>query len=261
MNENIKNYIIDDEKRLYHIALSRKDIEFATTALLPGDPGRVEKLSKMLSKNSKKIRNNREYTSWLVEPTTKEKILVISTGMGGPSVAIGIEELAMLGVKRFIRIGTTGTIQEKVNMGDLIINQAAVRLEGTSSHYAPLEFPAVADLELTYKLKQAAKKFNIPHHLGIGISSDTFWPGQERYDGYSGYVLPKWQKSLKKWQKLGVYNYEMEAATLFTICSVFGLKSACLCCAIAKRTDSEKTDITKYQAGMENIMKIIQEVL
>ena len=122
--------------------------------------------------------------------------------MGGPSVAIGIEELAMLGVKKFIRIGTTGTIQEKVNIGDLIINQAAVRLEGASLHYAPPQFPAVADLELTYKLKQAAQKLDIPHHLGIGISSDTFWPGQERYDNYSGYVFTRMAKKSREVAKI-----------------------------------------------------------
>lgn len=260
MNENIKKKIVPNEQKLYHIGISRKDISFAQTAILPGDPGRVAFLAKMLDKNATAIAVSREYTSYLVE-VKNQKILIISTGMGCPSVAIGIEELAMLGVKKFIRVGTTGTIQEKVQLGDIIINNGAVRLEGTSSHYAPLEFPAVADLELTHKLKQAAQKFSIRYFVGIGISSDTFWPGQERLDGYSGYVLPKLQGSLRQWQKLGVLNYEMEASSLFTICSVFGLQAACLCCAIAKRTDSEQVDKTKYQQGMENIMKMISDCL
>jgi uridine phosphorylase len=260
MNENIKNKITDSKQKLYHIGISREDIDFAEIAILPGDPERVASLAKMLDSKAQSVAVNREYTSYLAE-IKDQKILVISTGMGCPSVAIGVEELAMLGVKKFIRVGTTGTIQEKVTLGDLIINNAAVRLEGTSSHYAPLEFPATADLELTYQLAQSAKKFAIRHFVGIGISSDTFWAGQERYDGFSGYVIPRLQGSLAQWQKLGVLNYEMEASSLFTICSVFGLRAACICCAIAKRTDSEQVDKTKYQQGMENIMKIIGDIL
>lgn len=258
MNENIENRIVDEKEKLYHIGISRQDINFADRAILPGDPARVESLAKMLDKDAQHIAINREYTSYLAR-VNNQCVLIISTGMGCPSTAIGVEELAMLGVKKFIRVGTTGVIQEKIALGDIIINNGAVRLEGTSSHYAPLEFPAVADLELTHALVKSAQKFSIQYFVGIGISSDTFFPGQERLDGFSGYVIPKFQGSKEQWQKLGVLNYEMEASSLFTICSVFGLQAACLCCAIAKRTDSEKVDKTKYQQGMQNIMKIIKD--
>ena len=150
---------------------------------------------------------------------------------------------------------------KKINLGDLILNTGAVRLEGTSSHYVPIEYPAIADFELTQSLRQAAQKLQIPLHLGIGISSDTFWAGQERYDGYSGSVLRKFQGSLEEWQKLGLLNFEMEASALFTICSVFKLQAASICCVIAKRTKSEKVDKSKYQKGIERIMKIIQEAI
>ena len=260
MNENIKNKIIEEKEKLYHIGISRQDINFSDIAILPGDPARVKPLAKMIDKNAQKIAVSREYTSYLVKINNKY-MLIMSTGIGCPSVAIGIEELAMLGVKKFIRVGTTGVIQEKIALGDIIINNAAVRLEGTSSHYAPLEFPAVADLELTYALVKSAQKFSIRHFVGIGISSDTFFPGQERLNGFSGYVIPKLQGSRQQWQKLGILNYEMEASSLFIICSVFGLQAACLCCAIAKRTASEKVDKTKYQQGMQNIIKIILDCL
>ena len=105
-------------------------------------------------------------------------ILVCSTGMGGPSTAICLEELARMGIKRVIRVGTTGSIQDDLELGDVVIIKAAVRLEGTSSHYAPLEFPAVADFELTQLLDYAARVENVPHQVGICCSSDTFWPGQ-----------------------------------------------------------------------------------
>ena len=260
MNKNIKNKIVPASEKLYHIGISRQDIGFAKIAILPGDPKRVAIIAKMLDANSRAIADNRGHTSYLAE-IKNQKILVIATGMGCPSVAIVLEELAMLGVKKFIRVGTTGVIQEKIALGALIINSGAVRLEGTSSHYAPLEFPAIADLELTLSLAKAAKKFSIDYHLGIGVSSDTFWPGQERQDGYSGFVIKKLQGSLQQWQKLGALNYEMEASCLFVIASIFGLKAAAICVAIAKRTDSEQVDKTKYQIGIENIIKIIVETL
>ena len=251
---------IPETEKLYHIGLCKKQLDSAKIAILPGDPARVELLAKLLDTQSVYLNFNREYCSYLAT-VGKEKILVISTGMGCPSAAIGVEELAMLGIKKFIRVGTTGAIQEKINLGDLILNTGAVRLEGTSSHYVPIEYPAIADFELTQSLRQAAQKLQIPLHLGIGISSDTFWAGQERYDGYSGSVLRKFQGSLEEWQKLGLLNFEMEASALFTICSVFKLQAASICCVIAKRTKSEKVDKSKYQKGIERIMKIIQEAI
>lgn len=181
----MQNYAAQDEI-LYHVGLSREMLKGAEYALLPGDPGRVESLAKALGP-AQYLNTHREYTSWLAV-VEGQNVLVCSTGMGGPSVAIGLEELARIGIKNFIRVGTTGCIQENINLGDVIINNAAVRLEGTSTHYAPLNFPAVASLKLTTALNDAAAALNVPHHVGISVSSDTFWPGQERYDSFTGYV-------------------------------------------------------------------------
>ena len=195
---------------LYHIGISAEMLKGAEYALLPGDPGRVEALARALG-TAEPVGCHREYTSWLadVEGTS---VLVCSTGMGGPSVAIGMEELARLGIKNFIRVGTTGSIQKDVELGDLVINKAAVRLDGTSQHYAPLNFPAVASFELTLALQQAAESLSIPYHTGISVSSDTFWPGQERYDSYTGYVRKSLQGSLQEWQALGCLLYTSDAA-------------------------------------------------
>lgn len=222
---------------LYHIGISAEMLKGAEYALLPGDPGRVEALARALG-TAEPVGCHREYTSWLadVEGTS---VLVCSTGMGGPSVAIGMEELARLGIKNFIRVGTTGSIQKDVELGDLVINKAAVRLDGTSQHYAPLNFPAVASFELTLALQQAAESLSIPYHTGISVSSDTFWPGQERYDSYTGYVRKSLQGSLQEWQALGALNYEMETAALFIVAQSFGLQAASICGVVAKRTDSE----------------------
>ena len=212
----MQNYAAQDEI-LYHVGLSREMLKGAEYALLPGDPGRVEALAKALGP-AQYLNTHREYTSWLAV-VEGQNVLVCSTGMGGPSVAIGL--------------------QENINLGDVIINNAAVRLEGTSTHYAPLNFPAVASLKLTNALNDAAAALNVPHHVGISVSSDTFWPGQERYDSFTGYVCNGLRGTLKEWQALGALNYEMETAALFVVAQAFGLNAASICGVIAKRTQSE----------------------
>lgn len=255
----MKNYAAEDEI-LYHIGLSRKMLKGAEYALLPGDPGRVEALASAIGP-AEYLNSHREYTSWLTDIEEK-KVLVCSTGMGGPSVAIGMEELARLGIKNFIRVGTTGSIQEKVNLGDVIINNAAVRLEGTSTHYAPVNFPAVASLKLTNALNDAAEALKIPHHVGISVSSDTFWPGQERYDSFTGYVCNALRGTLKEWQALGALNYEMETAALFIVAQAFGLNAASICGVIAKRTQSESIAPPEvYALASERFAAVVKQAL
>lgn len=255
----MKNLAKEDEV-LYHIGLSRKMIEGSTIVLLPGDPGRVESLAKGIGE-AKFVASHREYTSWLVN-LKETKVLVCSTGMGGPSVAIAVEELARIGLKKFIRVGTTGSIQDNIELGELVINKAAVRLEGTSSHYAPIEFPAVASLDITNALVTAAKGAIVPYHVGISISSDTFWPGQERYDSYTGYVPRCFEGSLKEWRQLGATNYEMEAATLFVTTETFGLEAGAICGVVAKRTESESVAPKEvYNLTMERIFIVLKETL
>ena len=139
----------------------------------------------------------------------------------------------------------------------MVIIKAAVRLEGTSSHYAPLEFPAVADFELTQLLAYAALVENVPHQVGICCSSDTFWPGQERYDSFTGYVLRRFQGSMKEWQQLGVTNYEMETAPVFVTSQALGLKAASLCGVVAKRTESESIASPEIYRLAENRFQTI----
>ena len=251
----------DPDEVLYHVGFSANDIKGAKIAILPGDPGRVEGLAKSISDKVEYVATHREYTSWLAW-FEGAPILVCSTGMGGPSVGIGIEELARLGITHCIRVGTTGAIQESINLGEVIINNAAVRLDGTSKHYAPLEYPAVASFEITSALVQGAKENAVPYHLGISASSDTFWPGQECYDSFTGYVPRHFQGSLKEWQALGVLNYEMETSALFVICKIFGLEAGSICAAVAKRTESEAVAKGDYYAkGMERIGVVMRRAL
>ncbi len=232
------NNYVDKNEVLYHVGFTPAMLEGAEVALLPGDPGRVQALAEALG-DTKPVAVHREYTSYLAD-VNGMKVLVCSTGMGGPSVAIGVEEMARAGIKKFIRVGTTGSIQENIELGDIVINHAAVRLDGASTHYAPIEYPAVADLELTNLLVAGAQKAQVKYHVGISVSSDTFWPGQERYDSFTGYVPRHLQGSVVEWRQLGATNYEMETATLFVVANSFGLQAASVCGVVAKRTDSEK---------------------
>ncbi|MCL6583718.1 MAG: uridine phosphorylase [bacterium] len=220
--------------KIYHLKLNHKMLEGAKCAFLPGDPARVQKIALSYDQQARPLASSREFTSFLgyLEATP---VLTISTGIGGPSTAIVIEELAMLGVDTFIRIGTTGAIQKHIQVQDVIITTASVRLDGTSTHYAPIEYPAVAHFEIVQALIAAAQALAVPHHIGLTASSDSFYPGQERYDSFSGWVIRRFQGSLKEWQRLGVLNYEMESATLFTVCSALGLRAGCVSGVIVNR--------------------------
>lgn len=246
---------------LYHIGLSKNMIEGAEYVILPGDPKRSEPLAKTLDPNAKFLAESREYTSYLAN-FHGNKILVCSTGMGCPSTGIGVEELAMIGVKYFLRVGSCGSIQPYIELGDIVISSAAVRLEGTSSHYAPIEYPAVSSFEFTNSVVKGVKKAGVPCHVGITASSDTFWPGQERLDNYSGYLLRRHRGSMEEWRALDVLNFEMEASALFVICKVFRLHAACLCGVIAKRTESEEVAIdVKKTTAKENWENATREAI
>ena len=170
--------------------------------------------------------------------------------------------LARLGVETFIRVGTTGSIQEDLHLGDVVINTASVRMDGASRAYAPIEFPAAADMDTVLALREAAKESGIPFKTGISISTDSFWPGQERYDSFGGYVLKRLQGSLEDFRHLGCTNYEMENATLFTLCAVLGLKAASICGVVAKRTDSESVAPHEvYEKAEKRFQKVVKRAL
>ena len=248
------------QKTLYHVQLFKSMLKGAKYAILPGDPARVVLLAQALDKQAIKLTEHREYTSFLAH-FHGQAILVCSTGIGGPSCSIAIEELAQLGIRYFVRIGTTGTIQEHIKLGDLIIAKAAVREDGASKHYAPIAYPAVASMRFSAHFMHAAEKLQIPNHVGIVVSSDTFYAGQERYDNYSQYVRKSLQGSLNEWQDLNVVSFEMEAATLFTMCNVFGLEAACLLGVIAHRLQSEKVDTKALELAKQHCINTMVDGL
>jgi uridine phosphorylase len=243
-------------KSVYHLHLTDEQIEGAKIALLPGDPARVEKIARTAPlERPRFLASKREYTTWL-SYIGQTPVLTTSTGIGGPSTAIAVEELAQLGVRIFLRVGTTGAIQPHINISDVVITTGAVRLDGASTHYAPIEYPAVADYEIVRALIQAARKLQIPYHVGITCSSDTFYPGQERYDTFSGYVPRHLRGSLEEWRRLNVLNYEMEAATLFVMCNALGLRAGCVAGVAAQRTRSESVALDQLQMSEENAIRV-----
>ena len=197
----------------YHIGFNAG--HGARYAILPGDPGRVESIARLLD-NPKFMYQQREYTTWIGE-LEGEKVIVMSTGMGGPSTAIGVEELYRTGVDTFIRIGTCGGMQPEIIGGDLAIATGSIRMEGTTREYVPIEFPAVPNLDVTNALVAAADGLGFTHHEGVCQSKDSFY-GQHDPDRMPvGYELNnKW----RAWISAGCIASEMEGAALFIVSSV-----------------------------------------
>ena len=229
-----------NEPSVFHIGLNQEMLQGARVAIIPGDPARVERIASLMEEPIL-LASQREFTSWLGR-LDGVPVVVCSTGIGGPSTSVAVEELAQLGIRSFLRIGTTGAIQPHVNVGDIIITTGSVRLDGASSHFAPMKYPAVADYHWVKALDEVAQAEGVRPHIGITASSDTFYPGQERYDTVSGRVRKPLQGSVDEWRDMGVLNFEMESATLFTMCSVNGWQAGCVSGVIVNRTQQEIPD-------------------
>lgn len=204
-------------EKQYHIKCAAGDV--GKYCILPGDPGRCEKIAKYFD-NAKLVAQNREYVIY-TGTLNGEKISVCSTGIGGPSAAIAMEELANIGTEQFIRIGTCGGIHLDVKAGDVVIAMSAVRQDGTSYEYAPEGYPATADFGLTTALSQAADALNLRKHIGVVQAKDSF------YGQHDPARMPVGPMLLQKWEaykKLGVLASEMESSTLFVVAASRGLK-------------------------------------
>ncbi len=216
----------------YHIRLKKGDA--GRYVILPGDPGRCEKIASYFT-DAKLINKNREYVTY-TGYLSGEKVSVCSTGIGGPSAAIALEELCNIGSDTFIRVGTSGGIDKNVKAGDAVIATGAIRFDGTSKEYAPIEFPAVSDFFVTSALKEAADKLGINHHLGIVQCKDSFY-GQHSPDKMpvSDYLNYMW----KSWLDLGVLCSEMESSTLFTVGSYRRVRVGSVLAVVGNQTRRE----------------------
>ena len=206
-----------EEGLQYHIGLRQGDV--GEYVILPGDPKRCEKIARHFD-NPKLMADSREYVTY-TGYLDGVKVSVTSTGIGGPSASIALEELVRCGAKTFLRVGTCGGMQKEIVGGDLVIATGAIRMEGTSKEYAPIEFPAVADLEVTNALVEAAKTLNKNYHVGVVQCKDSFYGQHEPSIKPVSYELEnKWEA----WKRLGCKASEMESAALFVVGSYLNVR-------------------------------------
>lgn len=249
-----------DDGRQCHIGLKKEDI--GQYVILPGDPKRCEKIAAYFD-NPKKVGDRREFVTYTGFLDGK-KVSVTSTGIGGPSAAIAITELSKLGAHTFVRVGTCGGIDRNVKSGDLVIAQAAIRAEGTSKEYAPIEFPAVADFKVTNALYESAKELGRNFHVGVVQCKDSFY-GQHETD-----IMPvsyELENKWEAWKRLGTLASEMESAALFTVASFLKVRVGS-CFLVVANQEREKeglenpvvhdTDLA-ISLGIEAIKKLINE--
>lgn len=203
------------ETAQHHIALRRGDV--GRYVLMPGDPGRVELIARHFD-NPVFVASNREYLTWSGS-LDGVPVACTSTGIGCPSTAIAVEELVAVGADTFIRIGTSGAMQPGIMTGELGIITGAIRDEGTSHHYLPPEFPAVADINVTAALRAGAAATRHPFRLGIAQSKDSFF-GQHSPDRMP--IGPELKRRWAAWTAGGAICSEMEAATLFIVSATLG---------------------------------------
>lgn len=244
----------------YHLQIRPGDV--GRYVILPGDPKRCEKIAKHFE-DAKLVADNREfvtYTGYL----EGEKVSVTSTGIGGPSASIAMEELVQCGADTFVRVGTCGGIDLDVKGGDIVIATGAVRMEGTSREYAPIEYPAVADLEVANALVAAAKELGFTYHTGVVQCKDAFYGQHEPEKMPAGYeLINKWEA----WKKLGCLASEMETAALYIVAAKLHVRVGA-CFLVMANQEREKlglenpvvhdTDMA-VQVAVEAIRKLIKE--
>ena len=205
----MKNYS-EDVNRQYHIQVTKGEV--GRYVILPGDPKRCVKIAQYFD-NPVLIADNREYITY-TGTLDGVKVSVTSTGIGGPSASIAMEELYRCGADTFVRIGTCGGMQTEIKSGDIVIATAAVRMEGTSREYAPIEYPAVANLDVTNALVEAAKEKGFVYHTGVVQSKDSFYGQHEPEAMPAGdELINKWEA----WKRKGCLASEMESAALFIV--------------------------------------------
>ncbi len=244
------------DKLQYHIGLRPKDV--AAFVLLPGDPERAKKISKIWD-SAKKMAEKRSYVTY-TGSYKSVPITTTSTGIGCPATAIAIEELAQIGVNTLIRVGSSGAIQGHIRCGDLIISTGAVRYDGTSNQYVSPAYPAIADYQVVLALIEAAESLGYQYHVGLTCSTDSFYTGQGR-PGFNGYWQSFMDNIVVDLQAAKVLNFEMECATLFTLASLFGLRSGAVCAVFANRETDEFVVAGEDEAcrTASEAVKVLQE--
>lgn len=238
----------------FHINVAKGEV--GRYVILPGDPGRCEKIASYLD-NPVKVASNREYVTYTGE-LEGVKVSVTSTGIGGPSASIAMEELIHCGADTFIRVGTSGGMQPEVCGGDMVIATGAIRFEGTTKEYAPIEYPAVANFEIVSALKQAADEMGVTSHLGVVQCKDNF------YGQHSPETMPVSYELKDKWNawiQCGALASEMESAALFIVGSVRRVRVGSILLVLANQTRREMGLEDKEVYDTEETIRIAVEAI
>jgi uridine phosphorylase len=208
----------------YHIKCRKGDV--ARYVLLPGDPARVKVIASLWDE-SHKVAENRQYVTYTGKVSGVD-ISTTSTGIGSPSAAIAVEELARCGADTFIRVGTCGGYQKNQKIGDIAIATGAVRWEGTTRQYVPIEYPAISTPEVIMALVEAAEQLRVDYHVGITKSGDSLYAGM----AFGGYQQ-SWMKNIEAdFAMSNVVSAEMEASAILTLASLFRLRAGSVCSII-----------------------------
>ena len=255
----MKNYS-EDASRQYHIQVAKGEV--GRYVIMPGDPKRCVKIAQYFD-NPVLIADNREYITY-TGTLDGVKVSVTSTGIGGPSASIAMEELVKCGADTFIRVGTCGGMQLDVKSADVVVASGAIRMEGTSKEYAPIEFPAVADIDIVNALRTSAKELGQTCHVGVVQCKDAFY-GQHSPEAMpvSYELLNKWEA----WKRLGCLASEMESAALFIVASTLHVRCGSVFLVMANQ-EREKQGLSNpvahdtnmaIRVAVEAIRKLIKE--
>jgi uridine phosphorylase len=223
-----------NDETQYHVAVGPDDV--ADAVLLPGNPERLPKITAHWD-DHEVVGDHREYRT-ATGTCDGAPISVTSTGIGSPSAAIAVEELARVGADTFLRVGSCGAIQPEMDVGDLVITTGAVRQEGTSDEYVREDYPAVADDEVVSALVAAAERLGHDYHVGLTMSADSFYAGQGR-PGYGEFRAAGSESLVEDLREANVKNIEMEASAILTLANVYGLRAGAVCTVYANRVTGE----------------------
>lgn len=240
--------------RQHHIQVAQGEV--GRYVLLPGDPGRSEPIARLFDE-PRLVAKNREYETWSGY-LDGELVSVTSTGIGCPSAAIAMEELVKAGADTFIRVGTSGSMQPDIVPGTLGIISGAIRDEGTSSHYLPIEFPAVADLEITRALASGAKKLGRPFRIGISQSKDSFY-GQHEPGRMP--VANRLKDRWSAWMAGGAICSEMEAAALYIVAATLGVRAGGVMMILGHPDMAPMTPEEEAAGSLDNLLPAAVEGL
>lgn len=247
-----------DGGRLYHIGFGPADLPAGTTiALLSGDPGRSELIASTYLGGGSELSRNRGLDGFLANLPGGAPVVCATSGMGAPSASIVVNELVQVGIRTIIRIGTSGSIQDRVRSGSVVIPSGALTNHGAANDIAPPQFPAVADPFLTVALADAAVAIGVDHHVGVIASTDTFFEGQERSESSANpHLLRRLRGMIDEYHDLGILSFEMEAGTLFKMGAVYGVRTAAVLAIVAQRTEAEQPDLAAKDTAIDAAIRV-----